>query len=111
MIELFHGAHTGWAAETGTCLTPDFAVAERYAKGSGIVVRVALDTDALVVRRLVVGYDRETNTAPGDDVSELIELEAAGVDVIVYRDEDEHGRSHTTYRLVSDRAVAACSVI
>ena len=62
------------------------------------------DTRGLSVLE-VKDYDRERNTAPGDD--DLDEYEDAGVDVLVYQDESPDGREHETIRLVSPRAVAA----
>ena len=52
----------------------------------------------------VEGYDRETNTAPGDD--DYI----TDADVLIYEDEDERGRQHQTWRLMTRTAVDAICI-
>src|SRR5690606_14852511 len=84
------------------CLTPDLVVAERYAGRMGEVFEVELDLAPLTVVE-VPGYDHDTNEAPADDEAFRAARAAEGADVLVYEDEDERGREHTCYRLVSER--------
>lgn len=55
--------------------------------------------------------DRDSATWAGDSAASLAAYVAAGADVLVYEDEDYRGRSHETYRLVSERALAAAKVV
>jgi hypothetical protein len=87
------------------CLTDDRDVAESYAKGN-VLAEVSLDLGSLNVVR-VDGYDRVSNRAPGDRASEIKAYALQGIDVILYSDEDESGRAHETWRLVSERAAQA----
>lgn len=52
----------------------------------------------------------DANDWPGDTAEECAEYAAQGIDVISYEDMDEGGRQHTTWRLVSERAVATVSI-
>lgn len=47
---------------------------------------------------------------PGDTEVERADLAARGIDILVYDDMDYRGTNHRTYRLISDRAVAACRI-
>lgn len=105
---MFHGAHRSFASHLGLCLTDDEDVARTYGS-RGELATVSLDLSSLTVVE-VAGYDRETNEAPGDRESDRAALVAAGADVLVFDDEDERGRSHRTWRLVSERAIAALVV-
>lgn len=109
MTTLFHGAHTKFAAHVGLCLTDDESVARAYAGKRGELATVEIDLSALMVVD-VPGYDRETNEAPGDRESDRAAVAATGADVLAFDDEDERGRLHRTWRLVSQRAVAALVV-
>jgi len=104
---MFHGSHNQIlgteAAHLGLCLTDDIDVAERYAGSRGRVYFADIDLDSLEVVE-VDGYDRDADLAPGD----LAEEHEA--DVIVFDDEDERGRWHRTWRLVSQAAVDACTM-
>ena len=111
MTTLYHGSHTGTITlHEGICLTAQRDVAERYAGRLGVVGEIDIDLDSLVVVR-VAGYDHDANYAPADDDEFRAAHRAAGVDVLVYDDEDESGREHACYRLISDRALAACTVL
>jgi len=105
-LRLYRGLREAGAPFPGMCLTDDSAIAAQYAQRhqGRIVHEFSLDTRGLSVLE-VKDYDRERNTAPGDD--DLDEYEDAGVDVLVYQDESPDGREHETIRLVSPRAVAA----
>lgn len=110
MLTLFHGAHTRFALHVGLCLTPDRGSAEQYADGSDIVVEVVLDLAGLTVVE-VEGYDWDLDDAPGDDLSRLADWGVPpGTDVIRFADADQTGTEHDTYRLLTERALAACSV-
>ncbi len=111
----YHGtAQTEWALHVGLCLALDSDIAENYAQewatGSrpARVVEVELDLTGLVVVEAEAG-DRDSATWAGD--YDLESYAAAGADVITYEDEDYRGRSHNTYRLVSERALAAARVV
>lgn len=105
---MYHGTRNqDWTAHIGACLTTREESAQVYATQRGQVVEVDLDMSDLEVVE-VEGYDRNTNEARGDRAADIAEIEA---DVIVYQDEDEMGRSHDCYRLVSAKAVAAVSVV
>jgi len=113
MITLYHGCTTttanaltqGEAFRLGTCFTESAVAAATYAY-NGSLVEVEIDLSGLIVTE-VAGYDRDSDTAPGDrGLSEF-----AGIDIIVYEDEDLHGREHTTYRIISERALERVRII
>jgi len=105
-LELYHGAHTKFTPHVGICLTDDPDAARAYAQqgSSGEIAQVHLDLSNLHVYD-VEGYDRDSNDAPGDDGQTI-----DGADVLVYQDEDEMGRQHMTWRLMSPDAVKAMHV-
>lgn len=111
---VYHGtSKKRWRPHQGACLTPNEEAARNYAdpyraKGFTRLITVVLDLSKLKVLD-VVGYDRESNTAPGD--LDLDEYENLGADVIVYTDADITGKEHITYRLVSKTAVKAARVL
>jgi hypothetical protein len=92
------------ALHVGLCLTDDRRAAKHYGE---TLTDVELDLSGLVVED-VETYDHETNTAAADD--DCAAYSARGVDVIRYEDETERSYRHTTWRLVSARAVAAVRV-
>lgn len=104
---MYHGSHTNETLiiHEGICLTDDYSTAEHYA-GGGWVHEVEIDMDSLTVER-VEGYDHDTNSCPADSAEYRAAKAAEGVDVLVYEDEDDRGREHTCYRLISDRALRA----
>lgn len=113
MMTLYHGCTTttaeglakGEAFRLGTCFAEAATAAASYAY-NGSLVEVEIDLSGLIVTE-VDGYDRDSDTAPGDrDLSEF-----AGVDVLVYEDEDHNGREHTTYRIISERALGRVRII
>jgi len=104
---MYHGSHnnlrkTG-APHIGLCLTDSLSSAETYAGRWGTVYEAELDMSELEVVE-ADAYDHDSDAAPGDNG------EYPDADVIVYEDEDERGQSHTTWRLVSARAVTACTL-
>lgn len=111
----YHGTcQANWALHVGACLAQWPETAEGYAAewaGPGFPARVfevELDLDGLNVVEAEAG-DRDSATWAGD--YDLESYAAAGADVITYEDEDYRGQSHNTYRLVSERAVAAARVV
>lgn len=111
----YHGTtDANWAPHVGACLATDSDIAENYAAEWATasklarVVEVQVDLTGLNVVEAEAG-DRDSATWAGD--YDLESYAAAGADVITYEDEDYRGRSHNTYRLVSERAVAAARVV
>jgi hypothetical protein len=102
-MELYHGSHCNetLVIHLGLCLTDSQRSAEAYGQH---LHTVEIDMSSLRVED-VEGYDRDDNEAPGDrDISEWAD---SGIDVICYDDEDEFGRQHACWRLVSNKACAA----
>lgn len=113
----YHGtAQTEWALHVGLCLALDADNAENYAtewatsSRPARVVEVQVDLTGLNVVEAEAG-DRDSQTWAGDSAASVAAYVAAGADVLVYEDEDYRGRSHETYRLVSERALAAAKVV
>ena len=106
-MELYHGSHkhTELTLHIGICLCESESFAEQYAAGKEVFV-VDLDGSDLNLVE-VEGYDHDTNSCPADHPEYRARMAADGADVLVYEDEDEMGREHTCYRLVSDKALAA----
>ena len=111
MTTFFHGAHTSYTLHEGQCYTDDIAVALRYCAGgrNGRVARVDIDLSGLVVEECE-GYDHDENDCPADCEDFRAAAAARGVDVLRYEDEDDTGRRHDCYRLVSPKALAAVTV-
>ena len=101
-MRLHHGAHTEYVLHVGQCYTDDERSAEIYANG-GSVATIEIDLSDLIVVE-VEDYDHDDNMAPGDDGK------TRGADVLIYQDEDERGRTHTTYRLMTRAAVATARI-
>lgn len=110
-MTLYHGSHKNetLVAHVGLCLTDREEVAQVYAGSQGWLHVVAIDLGSMVVEECD-GYDHDSNSCPADDVSFCLAAAARGVDVLAYQDEDERGRRHVCYRLVSDKAISALSV-
>lgn len=106
---LFHGAHTSYQAHEGQCYTADEQIAEHYAGWNGFVATVELPDDLVIED--CPGYDRDENEAPADSEAYRQAAAARGVDVLRYEDEDEMGREHACYRLVSERALGELRVL
>ncbi len=103
-IELYRGISRPGRKFVGMCLTEDERVAGHYARaraGSPQVARYTLALKGLRVKE-VEGYDRGCDVAPGDHGEDM-----GGADVIVFRDESPEGRAHETWRIVSEKGLAA----
>ena len=102
-MTLFHSTSSAFTAHIGLCLTDSTRAVygtRRY--------EVELTLSGLTVRRVEVStQDRDDNNWPGDTTTSLKALAADEIDVVVYADEDDQGRQHNTYRLVTAAAVAA----
>lgn len=99
---MFHGAHTKFTAHVGLCITDDAACALNYACKGELAVGTIDLTGLRVVE--VEDYNHDANEAPGDNG------DARGADVLTFRDADPNNRMHTTWRLMSDAAVARFAV-
>ncbi len=107
-----HGSRKPLALHVGLCLTDDRAAARCYAGEGGRITAVELKLAGLRVVRVEGFGEGETAAACGDTAEELAALAAEGVDVVTYDDEaiglDD---THRTWRIVSDRALAAAQVL
>lgn len=104
-MQAFHGAHTAYTLHLGQCWTDEADIADSYAGRNGVIMEATIDLSGLDMVE-VDGYDRDADEAPGD-----MDVDAFDCDVIVYDDEDMFGTQHTTWRLVSERAVAAVALV
>lgn len=105
-VILFHGTtRDSLLRHVGLCLAETETTARHYAGEDGTVYAVEVDEDALSWCE-VAGYDRDTNTAPGDRRPEALAAEH-GVEAVWYADEDPAGQGHSTLRLLTAAAVAA----
>jgi len=98
----FNGNHDWAKANLDMCLTEDEDVAKNYGK---VIIEGDLPED--LVFEECEDYDRDTNCAEADSEEFRAARRAAGVDVLVYEDEDERGNSHTCYRMISQAAIDA----
>lgn len=110
-MRLYHGTHhEDLPRHPGLCLTPDFAAASEYARvrDGEWVHEVVVDLTGMVVEEVEIDLRtcREADHFPGDTAAELAEFAARGVDLIAY-DDCCLTRAHRTYRIVSERALAA----
>lgn len=96
---VYHGAHTKFKPHIGQSYTTDKKVALSYSGDNGWLATARLNLNGLSVRE-VDPYDRDLDTAIGDDGKPLL-----GVDVVVFDDEDPRGRPHKTWRLMSRKAL------
>lgn len=104
---MFHGGSGD--LHIGICLTDDFRAAAHYANKnmSRTVAAIGYDFGGLTVLGCDdAGTDDDGDFyAPGDDGDNL------GADVLRFDDLDPNGRTHTTWRLMTAAAVAACSIV
>ena len=106
-MTLYHTTHGTLNLHSGLCLTDS-----EYATYGENRVEVELDTDGLEVMDVEVSRaDRDENIWPGDSKASREAYMAEGADVIRYNDEDDQGRQHTTYRILSARGLAALRVV
>lgn len=107
----YHGARFAHLVG-GTCLTSQPAAAALYAGARGEVAQVVVSLAGLTVR--AVEADETAGVGPGswpgDTAAERSVLEAEGVDAIEYRDCAEDGSEIDCFRLISARAIAACTI-
>lgn len=109
----YRGVASGRAAlEEGDCLTEQPSDALGYCRGKrgSVLLAVHVRLEGLVVRRVEAQVDCPW---PGDLPAERARLVADGVDAIEYRDlgADADGREIPCFRLLSERALAAASVL
>ncbi len=100
------------SAHIGLCLTDELDAAMAYAVQFGLAPgSVGTLTEWAIPDALHVvsvdAYDRDADFAHGDDGA----LRDDGADIIIYEDEDPRGRPHTTWRVVSQRAVDALQLL
>lgn len=104
---LYHGSHNGQKApHIGQCWTDTESAAEEYSQGSGTITRKSVDLSGLEIKE-VAPYNRDDNYAVGDSQSDIRRLQAEGVDLITFEDEDMRGHRHTTWRIVSEKGLEA----
>jgi hypothetical protein len=104
-MSYFHGAHTRFSTHLGLCLTDDEDTARNYAGISrGHLATMELDLAALTVIECEA-IDWDANEAPGDDG------DSRDADVLVFDDADEYGREHRTWRLMTQAAIDALTVV
>jgi hypothetical protein len=101
--------HADWTPHVGACLS---TAPLCYGRGRGDAhgtVAVELDLAGLDVEHVDMTSPewralRDEQVYPGDSDDPHV----YGADVLVYADEDESGKQHLTYRLMTERAVEAC---
>lgn len=104
-INLWHGTgQSSPAIHAGQTFADNRETADRYSKGK--TINGDLDLTGLKIGHSEK-FDRDdaNHGALGDKEEDIKELRKRGVDVIKYSDEDPHGKEHTAYRLISDKAV------
>lgn len=104
----YHGSKGPSESYEGMCLTTDLAVAVTYAGKTGTVYEVEIAVDLRTCR--CEGINEETGECDADDSDFRAECAADGYDVLTYADQDKRGCYHDCYRIISDRAVAACTM-
>lgn len=112
MATFYAGTHGGhdWTARVGACLTDDLAAAREYGSGrTGRVFQIEVDWDAdfTCTNVDVSREDIDANNWPGDKAASIAALVSDGWDMVSYGDMDTAGREHTTWRLLTDAAIAA----
>lgn len=119
-MRLYHGKDKGcgkFAAHQGLCLTNNLDAAGSYAnyinRETGAVYIVDIEMRDLHIKEVESFRvdDAGDWVAVGDDMAELVELDTQGIDVIKYQDIDHDDNSHTTWRLVSKKAIEACKLV
>jgi hypothetical protein len=110
-MRLYHGTHhEDLPLHPGLSLTPDFSAAREYARvrGGEWIHEVTIDLEGLTLEEVEVDVRecRDSDCWPGDSAREVAGLAARGVDVIVF-DDVCHAAAHRTYRIISQRALAA----
>lgn len=89
----------------GACWTPSEESADTYHNNHHDPVLQSISVDLSSLSTVEVDpYNPRYYYAVGDDHQDIERLQAEGVDVITYDDEDLAGQWHRTVRIVSDRA-------
>ena len=102
-ITTYHGSDTAITPRAGTCLTEDADTAANYAvekNGGTTITEIVLDTDGLDGQEVDYDYDGGEPIIPPGCTADYAE----------YVDSDMWGRDHDSIMLLTDRAVAACTV-
>jgi len=115
-MKLIHGSKAPLALHLGLCLTDRRAAAVEYSRGAcgeiGFLTGVELITFGLRVVEMEGFGEGESGDAPGDTAEDLAAMAEDGIDVVTFEDEvagmDER---HQTWRIVSEKALAACRVL
>lgn len=112
-MKLMHGSRKPLALHLGLCLTDSreaaFAYARQGSVGKLTVTAVDLPLDGLRVVDVEGFGEGATADAAGDSAEELAALAADGIDVVTYDDEAiGMDGTHRTWRIVSEKAMAAC---
>lgn len=113
-MKLMHGSRRPLALHIGICLTDDRAAAISYANRGGYmgtVATVELDLAGLRVVEVESFGEGETADACGDREEEIRDLQADGVDVVTFDDQDYEGDTHRTWRIISQRALERVQVL
>jgi hypothetical protein len=97
----YHGTNGQALPHIGFCVTPDQIAALHYAGENGgcDVTEIVIDTTDLDVEDVAYDYD---GCEP--------KIDGVTADIAEYTDCDEHGRTHRTWMLLTDRAVAAAHI-
>lgn len=98
-MELYHGAHTEYTLHLGQDYTDDEYAAGWYAQ-DGEVAIIELDTAGLVIVEADDGYNPNTHGDGG-----------YAADIVMYWDSTDSGRELRAYRLMTEAALAAVTVI
>lgn len=109
-----HGSRRGVALHIGLCLTDDRGAAISYANRGGYmgtVSTVELDLSGLRVVEMEGFGEGDTLDACGDREEEIRDLQADGVDVVTFDDQDYEGDTHRTWRIISQRALERVKVL
>lgn len=117
---LYHGTYTqDMALHLGLCLTPDRFAAERYADqyrdcdgDAPTVHTVEVALDGLTVVETDETWDSQPETAT-EDADRFADSGSypEGVDVLIYTDYALGTEQMTTYRLLTDKALAAAKIV
>ena len=108
----FHGSRDLSRTEVfeGCCLTSQPLDALAYCRGAGVVLEVEVTLAGLNVEEIEAEVDAPW---PCDLAAERAAKIASGVDAVEYRDlgADSDGREIECFRVLSDKAMAACRVL
>ena len=104
-IELFHGTRMkDVSIHPGKTFADNKDTADNYSDKKTVSGEVDI-TGLKIATVKSFNRDDANYGAIGDSDDDLAELQARGIDLIKYEDEDPMQRQHTAYRIVSDNAV------